>query len=387
MEKTEEELRVAVEAAAGREEEGKAKKKLPAPRMAAVDAFRGLTVLGMLLVNNVALDTATPKHLTHAPWNGGLHFADMIFPWFLLAAGVSIPFAAAASKRNGTPPLRQDFHILKRTVTLFLLGCLVDSSVVRHPYFGLGVLQVIGLAYFFAALLYELPPRKRLFIAASLLVAHWGVIRYVPIPGEGAGLFSQTKNIINHIDDYYLKPIGLRGAFSVIPTTALALIGTAAGDAIRLKDITAFKRAAILIGAGSALAALGLAWNSNLPFNKPLWTSSYIVFSGGLGILLTGLLYVTIDIAGFRAAAFPLMVFGANAMTAYVLPILVKTTIFAGIKVHSGGVVAPLQQGLYDFFFTHFGRVPGGWGYTAAFILFWWLALFAMYRNKIFLKV
>jgi len=91
-------------------------------RMVSLDAFRGLTVLGMLLVNNIALDTMTPTQLTHAGWKQGAHFADLVFPWFLLIVGVAIPFAAASRRERGLSPWRYDLKILSRAATLVALG-------------------------------------------------------------------------------------------------------------------------------------------------------------------------------------------------------------------------------------------------------------------------
>src|SRR5206468_3937629 len=90
----------------------------PPRRLTSLDAFRGLAILGMLLVNNAALDTATPSPLTHAPWNGGVHFADLVYPWFLLIVGVAIPFSAAASRARGIPTWKYDLKILGRAVAL-----------------------------------------------------------------------------------------------------------------------------------------------------------------------------------------------------------------------------------------------------------------------------
>src|SRR5262249_35042789 len=117
------------------------KRQGPMGRLTSLDAFRGLAILGMLLVNNVALDTSTPAPLTHAAWNGGIHLADLVYPWFLLIVGVAIPLSAAASRARGIPTWKYDLKILCRAVTLVLLGCLLESSQLKRPTFELGVLQ------------------------------------------------------------------------------------------------------------------------------------------------------------------------------------------------------------------------------------------------------
>ena len=357
-------------------------------RIASLDAFRGLTIIGMLLVNNVALDTATPKHLMHAPWNQGIRFADMVFPWFLLIVGVAIPFAFASHRRKQLSIWDFDLKALSRAVILVLLGCLVDSSLAKYPVFGLGVLQIIGLAYLVAALLYPLHIGYRIALAGLLLVAHWAAIRFVPIPGVGAGVFTESTNLINHLNQAYLAPIHLKGITSLVPTSALVLIGTALGDAIRRETATQLRKLLALLITGAGMALIGWLWNLDLPFNKPLWTSAYILYAAGWGSIVLGILYLVIDVWSLRSWSFPLVVMGMNAITAYVLPILVKVFILQEWKWRMpDGSLLPLQQAFVHYCTDHAGRIAGGWLYTLVYILFWWLVLFQMYRKKIFLRV
>ena len=202
-------------------------------RLVSLDAFRGLTIAGMLLVNNIALDTRTPAQLTHAPWNGGVRFADLIFPWFLLMAGVAIPFSAAGAKAKGLALWRYDLKVLGRVLALVFLGCLIDSSLAKQPLFDLNVLQLIGLAYGVASLLYALPLPRRLAVAFGLLVLHGAAIKWLPVPGIGAGAFRADANLIAHLNQTYLQPVHLDGLISVVPTSALVLIGSAFGDLLR----------------------------------------------------------------------------------------------------------------------------------------------------------
>jgi predicted acyltransferase len=356
-------------------------------RLLSLDAFRGLTILGMLLVNNIALDTMTPLHLTHAPWNQGVRFADMVFPWFILIVGVAIPYAVAAHRRRGLPMWRYDLRILTRAITLVLLGCLIDSSLAKRPVFDLGVLQLIGLAYLVAALLYDMPLRRRLIIAAGFLIAHWAVIRFLPVPGVGAGIFAEKSNVIRHFNEVYLQPLHLSGLMSVIPTSALALIGTALGDTIR-REISPMRKVGYLLGGGVVLLIAGWLWNLDLPFNKPVWTASYIVFAAGWGSIFLGFLYLLTDVNQWRWWAIVLVVPGMNAIVAYVVPILFKIWILQSWtwKMPDGSVL-PLQQALMNYCFTHAGRLAGGWIYTIGYIVFWWLILLWMYRKRIFLRV
>jgi predicted acyltransferase len=251
---------------------------------------------------------------------------------------------------------------------------------------GLGVLQLIGLAYLAGALLYELPFRWRVGAAAGLLLAHWAALRFVPVPGLGAGVITESDNLTAYLNRLYLQPIALKGLISVVPTAALVLIGTAVGDALRRDGKAGGRTALRLFAAGLGLGLTGWLWSLDLPFSKPLWSAPYIMFAAGWGTALLALLFAVIDVRGWRAWAFPLVVFGANAIAAYVLPILVKTYILQEWR-WPGGESVLLQQALLRFCTERAGRVGGGWLYTFSYIFFWWVVLWQIYRKRIFLRV
>ncbi len=356
-------------------------------RLISLDAFRGLTILGMLLVNNTALDTATPAQLTHASWNQGVHLADLVFPWFLLIVGVAIPYSYASQHARDVPGWRISLKAMTRTVTLVLLGWLVDSSIAKHPVIGLGVLQLIGLAYLVGALVYLAPRYVRLPVAAALLIGHWAALRFIPIPGSGAGAFSEHANLVQYLNDAYLQPLHLNGMISVAPTAAMVLIGSVVGDWLRSerRPITRFAR--LLIG-GALLAALGWLWSLDLPFNKPVWTASYILYTGGIGCTALALIYLLADVSGFAQWCYPLVVFGSNAIFAYVAPILVKVWILQVWTVQvMDGRSLPIQQAYLRYLAHYLGRIQGGWLYTLSYIGFWWLVLLWMQKRRIMLRV
>ena len=357
-------------------------------RLVSLDAFRGITILGMLLVNNVALDTATPKNLTHAPWNQGVNFADMVFPWFLFIVGVAIPYASASARRKGIPAWRQYFKALGRCVTLVLLGCLIDSSVVKRPVFDLGVLQLIGLSYFVAALLYAASASVRLVVAAALLLSYWALLRFVPVPGAGAGVFSESQNVVRYINDVYLRSYHLSGLVSVIPTSALVIIGSAIGDLLRNGKYAPIRKSLVLMAVGVALGFVGWAWNLDLPFNKPVWTPSYILFTAGWACAVLGALHLVIDMKGWRKWAFPLVIFGMNAIAAYVIPILAKMFILREWQWQMpDGSMLPIQQAYLYYLVVHTGKLAGGWLYTISYMLLWWLVILEFYRRKLFIRI
>ncbi len=357
----------------------------PAGRLVSLDVFRGLTILGMLLVNEKDFGPATPSQLTHAAWGAGVHLADLVFPWFLFIVGAALSFASAA--RQGEPRRVFYVRVLKRTLLLVLLGCLINSSYASRPLFDMGVLQLIGFSYLAAALLYPLPLRARLGLAAALLVGYWAVVRFVPVPGVGAGGFTKSQNIIGYLNATYLSRYSLAGLTSLAPTTALALIATWAGDLLRAESFSPARRVRLLLTSGAALAAAGWLWSFDLEFNKPLWTPSYVTFAAGCALVVLALCYLVIDVKGRRRGAFPLVVLGRNALFAFAAPLLsglhlLREWTWPG----SGGASLTVEEGLKRLLYEHLGRIPGGFTYTFAYILLWWLILFWLYRRGIFLR-
>lgn len=361
--------------------------KTPGTRLLSLDAFRGLTILGMLAVNNIAMGEATPDQMTHAEM-GHVHLADCVFPWFLLIVGIAIPYAAASRRDKGVGYGPYLLKALGRTVTLVLLGCLLDSSILHRPVFDLNVLQLIGLAYFVAVLAYALPLAARLPLAFALLAAHWYILTHVSVPGVGRGVLTETQNVVAYWNHAYLARYHLAGLTSVIPTAALALIGTALGDLLRSERLAPIRRCALLVVAGVALAALGMWWGRSLPMSKPLWTASFILYMAGWGSLALAGFYAILDVLRWRAWAFPLLVFGSNAIFAYVVPILTKVFILQSWTVPGpSGSSMTLQQFFLTACAREWTRAEGGAAYTAFYILFWWLILLWLYRRRVFLRV
>jgi predicted acyltransferase len=361
---------------------------LDAKRLASLDAFRGLAVFGMLLVNNKQLGPWTPDQLHHARWGHPVHFADMVFPWFLLIVGVAIPFAAASARRRGFSRWAFARKIGTRALLLVLIGVLINSSFVHHPLFDLGVLQTIGLAYLAGALLYRLRPRWRLQAIAILLVGQWAVLRHVAAPGIAAGVVTEKLNLIRYVNETYLAAVGLENLPAIAPTTALVLMGTFAGDLVRRGAGDPVHKARLLAAAGLGLLLLGALWSLDLPMVKRIWTASYVTFAAGAGLLVFALFYWAIDVRGRVSWSFPLVVFGANAITAFALPILANVHILDEWTARlPNGLPGTLRQSLLQAFTARFGPGPGGLAFTLAFLLFWWLVLYGLYRKRIFIRV
>lgn len=362
--------------------------KPTANRLLSLDAFRGLTILGMLLVNNIALDNRTPKEMLHADWSGAVSLADLVFPWFLLIVGVAIPYAAASRQARGEPYWRFVPKVFGRAITLVLLGCLIDSSASHTPVFDLNVLQLIGLAYLVGGLFSPLPLALRGLLAAVLLGAHWYILKFLPQPGAAMGTFTDSQNAILYLNQTYLARFHLSGLVSVIPAAAMVLIGTCIGDTVRRESQRPWGKFFVLCAAGAALVALGWLWSRAIPFNKPCWTPSFILYTAGWGVLALGTFYAVLDVKKWRWGALPLLVLGSNAIFAYVAPILVKFYILQGWTWPGpNGNPWPLQEALLHAGIVHWGRLRGGLVYTLGYVLVWWIVLFVLYRRRIFLRV
>ena len=368
------------------------------PRLVSLDAFRGLTIVGMLLVNNISLGGQTPAALLHAEWSGQVHLADLVFPWFLFIVGVALPYAVASARRKHLPTLQFDLKALWRAASLVGLGCLIDSFLSHRIVFDLGVLQIIGLAYFMTVLVGGLfGLRGRLVMAGVVLLAHWLLLKLVPVPGVGAGVFTEQSNVPQYVNKAFLARLHLSGLLSVIPTTGMVLIGTAVGDLLRRKKISAWAKVGVLVVCGMGLLAGGYIGSLHafseftLPMNKPVWTPPYILWCAGWACLTLAGMYALVDMTpgktGAKVAA-PLLVFGSNAIVAYVAPILTKVAILRNIQTTwPTGHTLNLEDALHEYFYQSFGRINGGWAYTFAYIAVWWCVLLVLYRKKWFLRV
>ncbi|MEN6357049.1 MAG: DUF5009 domain-containing protein [Armatimonadota bacterium] len=333
-------------------------------RFLALDALRGLSVFLMLLVNNFGVGPDTPKFLMHAQWSGGVRLADFVFPWFLYCVGVAIPFSVASARKRAVPVWRYDLRSVRRVILLIALGVLVSSAAEHGLDFTLGTLALIGLSYAAGSLLYDLPAHRRAIIALLMLAAYWVVIKFLPNPGVHAGAFDEGRNIIHHINQKYLAPLNLDGLPLVIPTSALVMIGSLIGDLTRTDRISRNCKASVLAGCGAALVLAGYLWSFSIPFNKPLWTSSYVLFAAGTATIMLGIFHFAIDMRGRKIWAYPLLVFGSNAIVVYVAPIVFKSLVLHPVHISTGGWLRSL-------------------GYAA----FWWIILWVLYRKRLFLKV
>jgi predicted acyltransferase len=367
---------------------------LPGQRLASLDAFRGITIAGMILVNNPGSWEYVYPPLRHAQWHGWTP-TDLVFPFFVFIVGASIALALSRRIAKGSRTSELYVKILKRSAIIFALGLLLrliprfDFTTMRIP----GVLQRIALCYLFAALLYlHSGPKGRIAWAFGALMVYWLIMKYVPVPGYGAGVLDYQGNLCSYIDfklmagHLYKPEFDPEGILSTLPAIASAVLGTLAGDWLRTSKRVLVKTVG-LVGAGIVLVVAGLALHPYFPINKQLWTSTFVVFTAGAALLLLAACYLVIDGLEWKKWATPFYIFGTNAIAAYVgSGLMVK--LLALVKVSSGGEKVGILTWVYgDAFVPWAGNLNGSLAYAIAYVLFWLVLMLPLYRKKIFIKI
>jgi predicted acyltransferase len=290
-----------------------------------VDVTRGLAVAGMILVNNPGDWDAVFPPLLHAYWTG-LTIADLVFPAFIFVMGIAMPFSLARRCALGASTGDLYRHILGRAAFLIALGLLLnavsawpDVSRLRFP----GVLQRIALAYVVASVVVlHVRPSRWLVAAAAFQIGHWALLVLVPFGEHSAGTMTPEHNLAQFLDTLVFgrhaltipnEPEGLLGTISA---AANALLGAAAGEAIRRTPDTAV-RLRTLVAAGAAALGIGLIWSRTLPLSKPLWTGSFVLVTAGVTTTVFAVLHFVVDVRGARRWCRPFVWLGVNPLAIY----------------------------------------------------------------------
>lgn len=385
---------------------GKAKEMLPevsaaepalAGRLTSLDVFRGLTIAAMVLVNNAGAWNAVYPPLLHAAWDGWTP-TDLVFPFFVFIVGVAIPLAFEKRKAAGGSQRDLYLKIFRRTMLIFLLGLTLNAfpfttnnlTQLRIP----GVLQRIALCYFFAALIFMKARMKtQALIAAALLIGYWLVMKTIAAPGYAAGDLTMEGSLASWIDRTLLaghtyKPMyDPEGLLSTIPAIATALFGVLAGQWL-MERREALDKIAGLFAVGALCVIAGFVWDWAFPINKALWTSSYVMFTGGLALQLLALCYWAIDVKGYRRWAKPFVVFGVNALALYVLSSLMAKALSVINAPKLDGSTGDLKTFIYErMLATWLSPINASLAFALGYVLLWWLLMWVLYRRKIFIKV
>jgi predicted acyltransferase len=367
-------------------------------RWTSLDVFRGATIAGMFVVNTPGSWDHVYPQLLHAEWHGWT-YTDTIFPFFLFIVGVSMAFSFGRREAEGGGRTGLALHALRRAAVIFGLGLalnvlsffLFHRAQVRIP----GVLQRIGVCFLFAALIYLVLGRRAVLpAAAALLLAYWGLMTLVPVPGYGAGRLDLEGNLARFVDVAILGEHTWKhnpnwdpeGPLSTIPAIGTVLLGIAAGDWLR-RGPRSGRRLRALALAGAAAFGAGLAWGRSFPINKNLWTSSYALAMAGLAAACLAATIAVVDVARWRAWAAPLRWLGMNAIALFVLSTLGTLAMLAVKITGADGKRRSLYSAIYRSVFDHFADARIG---SLAFALAWCALLvsvaFVLDRRGIYLK-
>lgn len=374
-------------------------------RLLSLDILRGITIAFMILVNNNGNEAIAYWPLKHAAWNGFTP-TDLVFPTFLFLVGISTVFSTASRLAQGATRRSLFLHVLRRSFILYLLGLIVNS----FPYFHLhtmrfyGVLPRIAICYFITASLYIISPgwrNKAAFIVAAL-AGYWVLMRFVPVPGYGIPvhdipLLDRDANLTAWLDRQIFAAPHLyehtrdpEGLLSTLPAMATTLLGLLTGIWLRTQRTLVAKGVGVA-AAGLSGVLLGALWNLSFPINKKLWTSSYVLFAGGLSLLLLALCLLVVDLPERSSTGSarsrlltPFLVLGTNAISAYVFAELLQSALSSIHPLETRNVQQLLYRSIQHV-------VPyaamASLLYSLGFVAVCWLATSVLYRRGIFIKI
>jgi predicted acyltransferase len=383
-----------------------------AGRIVSLDVFRGITVAAMILVNDPGSWSHVYAPLEHAEWNGWTP-TDLIFPFFLFVAGISMVLSFASRAARGVTRGSLAIHIVRRSVLIFAIGLFLNGfpSFDFHTIRIMGVLQRIALCYLAAGLLYLATCRRGTSadgkvrvrattgaiasVALILLVGYWALMTFVPVPGYGAGHLAKDENLGAYIDRALMgghlwsesKTWDPEGFLSTLPAIATTLLGILTGEWLRSERKGPRKVLGLVI-AGSVLMVAGQLLHPYFPINKNLWTSTYVLFTGGFTMLLLALCYWLVDLRGWRKWGAPFLVFGMNAILAYALAALVSEISIDFEFRGTGGRSRTLHGWLYNSFFVPYANPKNASLAFAVFFVVLILALlWPLYHRRIFVRI
>jgi predicted acyltransferase len=362
-------------------------------RIEALDIFRGITMAGMILVNDPGIAANVYAPLEHAAWNG-ITPTDFIFPSFIFIVGVSVVLSLSGRLQKGITKKTMIKKICRRAAILFLIG--VFLSILPTFNFALlrftGVLERISIVFFCCALLYLFTSLTfQIRLAIFILIAYFLLMTLIPVPGYGYAILEPGKNLAAWVDSFLLPgkmyqgtwdPEGILSSFTAVAT---GIAGMLAGHLI-LSNKTTERKIIWLFFAGFISFAIANGWHWFFPINKNLWTSSFVLYMAGLDCMILAGLYFLVDVLGIKKWAAFARVFGSNAIAAY----LVSEFFYDIIYFKPGGVHG---TSLNDIIIR--AVVPSS-GLSLEMISLIWAVLYCilcfipvyiLYKKKIFLKI
>lgn len=358
-------------------------------RILSVDIFRGATIVLMILVNTPGTWSAVYAPFLHAEWHGYTP-TDLVFPFFLFIVGTSIAF----SYKNKIVNAGTYKKITIRALKLIGLGLFLGAFLISFPFFKdfadirfPGVLQRIGVVFFFAAVLFLNFNWKVLIgITVTLLIGYWLLMTLIPVEGVVSTLERAPNNFANWLDvkifgtHNYKADYDPEGFLSTIPSIASSLLGIFTGLILTSKQE---KKATILMGMGGAMLIIGHLWDFAFPINKALWSSSFVLVTAGWANLVLALIYYLTDVKKIKFGSI-FRYAGANAITVYFLSSFIAK-IMGQIKVGD----TSLHGWFFDTVYVHnfMSMQLSSLLYGLTVVAFYCLLAYFLYQKKIFIKV
>ena len=390
-------------------------------RLLSLDVFRGMTVAGMLLVNNPGTWSAIYPPLAHAPWHGWTP-TDLIFPFFLFIVGITTELSLHARRQRGDDERAILQQILRRGALIFLFGFLlsgfpfftwppalegasfVERVVHRIEHWRvMGVLQRIGLAYIIGGLLtWRTTVRQQIALLAAILLGYWALMTLVPVPDTGiAGRFVLDKpdqllsawldRTILGTDHLWVggKTWDPEGLLSTLPAAGTMICGTFAGKWIAMQSRPLSERLTGLFAVGALAMMAGSMWHWVFPINKNIWTSSYVLFTAGIGAVSLATCMWIIDVQQWRRWTQPFVVYGINPMLAFLGSGLMARGIASLWTWDAGNGTRMSAQGFVfkTVFASWLPPREASFAYAVAFVTFWYLVLLVARKRGFVLKV
>jgi predicted acyltransferase len=391
-------------------------------RLLSLDVFRGITIAGMLLVNNPGTWSAIFPPLEHAEWNGWTP-TDLIFPFFLFIVGITTHLSLSARRARGDDDSAVIRQILRRGIIIYLLGFAMamfpfyqwvaialipnatpwDRIVYRIEHVRiLGVLPRIAIVYVCAGLLtLKTTLKQQVVIIATLLFGYWFAMTLIPVPGEheiGAVLLNtHDRNLAAWLDRAILGTnhtwsgsvtFDPEGPMSTIPAIATSMLGVIAGRWIVQKEKPLLERISGMFALGAIGMMVGLMWNWAFPINKSLWTSSYVIFTAGMACVAIATIMWIVDYCNVKWWTKPFVIYGVNPIVAFVGSGVLARLIYTLWHVSYHGQSVAIQDAIYQIVFLPWlpPRVAS-LAFAISFVVLWYGILTVLYRRNIILKV
>jgi predicted acyltransferase len=365
-------------------------------RLTSLDAFRGLTVASMILVNNPGSDPVYPQ-LDHAAWNGWT-FTDTIFPFFLWIVGIALTLSTAKRIQQDADRGKLLLHVFRRSLLLYAFGFFLAG----FPYFHLahirilGVLPRIAVCYLVASLIFLYTGwRGQIVSIVVLFSSYWLLMTLEPLPCSGVNRFDVNCNFARYVDGLFLsghmwghtKVWDPEGIVSTLPAIGTTLFGVLTGHLLGLK-LPPARLVRFLEAQGLALVGAGLLLSAWMPINKNLWTVPYATLMAGLASLEFAALYWIADVRGYKRWMKPLVIYGSNAIVVFVLSGIVGRLLGLIQVIAPNGVRESLGSRIYEACFAPLATpISASLLYALAMVLLFFLVSWLLYHRRWFLRV